>query len=384
MIKKNITLVIGALFAFNASGVLSGEIEKFYQVDSRLTYQSNPGFADNDKESVFALKVKPSAQFQYADELNQYHLDIGFAIYKNSNEKVLLDYVAPEIIADWSRELEFGQIGLEAKYNEVASRQESLRLNGVNADVENVTDTASIKGIFNLDFNAHFSLNNFAEYTNIEYSEDTNNLNDYELIGGSSQLVYKKNDFFSSYAKATYTDLNPSGATKDSDVYALLVGGIYTPSENIKVDLALGGYDASGRFDDSGLQVESNGLYVYNRTALYYNLHRKMVPGGNGVFQMSEYVGIGGKYQLSEVEDLRVGYSRNESTPDRDVSSFDVIYDSISFSYERTYEDWKAAAFVDFVGLDLDGDQRRQNVVGLLISFDPFDFNDLRRNPLNF
>lgn len=385
MLKKYSMLVLGAVAACNAQVSVASEVETFYQVDTRLTYQSNPGFDDDDKNSVFALKVKPSAQLQYADELNQYHLNVGLGIYQNSNEDVLLNYIAPEIVADWSRELEFGQIGVEAKYDEFASRTEALRLSGANADVDNVTKTGSIKGIFNIDFSDKFSLENAGQYTNVRYSENTDLLSDYNVIGASSQLFYKPSDRFSPYVRAEYSDLNPKrSGIKDSDYYALLVGGVYTPSENIKVDLRVGAYDASGQFDDSGLQLESNGKYVLNRTVLYYGLHRKMVAGGNGVYQLNDFYNVGGTYQLSEVSNFRAGYVRSKTRPDREISSFDVIYDALSFAYERTYEDWKASAFVDFQGLDLDGDQNRQNVIGLSVSFDPFDFNDFRRNPLDF
>lgn len=378
--------MFGTLLASSVQLAVAGAVETFYQVESQLTYQSNPGFEDNDETSVFALKIKPSVQFEYADELNQYHLDLGLAIYQNTNEDFLLNYIAPEIVADWSRELEFGQIGVEAKYDRIASRAESLTLNGAVNDVENVTDTASIKGIFNIDFSEKFSLNNAAQYTDVQYSEElTGLLNDYNLIGASTQLNYKSSDRFTTYAKVDYSDLDPSGsAITDSDVYALLVGGIYTPSEDIKVDLGIGSYDASGRFDDRGLQLESEGFYNYNRTRVYYTLHRKMVAGGNGIYQLNTLVDLGGIYQLTERSDFRASYARSKLRQDRAVSSFDTVYDRYSLAYERTYEDWKASVFIDFVGLDLDGDQRRQNVIGLQVSFDPFDFDDLRRNPLNF
>jgi hypothetical protein len=387
MIRKYSRLMLG-LFAISSTVQVSvaGEVEKFYQVESKLSYQSNPGFLDKDKSSVFALKIKPSAQIKYADELNQYNLNVGLGIYKNSNEKVLLDYIAPEIVADWSRELEFGKIGLEATYNEVAARAEALRLNGTNIDVENVTKRAGIKGIFNFEFNDRFSVNNSLGYQNVKYSEKAGGFNDYRVLEAGSQLVYKKSDRFSTYAEVEYSDLNPSsgGGAENSDVYALLAGGIYTPSEDIKVELAVGGYDASGRFDDSGLRLKSNASYSYNRMTLNFNADRGMFAGGNGIYQLGETINVGGVYQMSENSDISTRYVWSKTSPDREVSSFDVIYDALSIAYGRRYEDWRASVYVDFIGLDLDGDQRRQSVIGLMVSFDPFDFNDSRRNPLTF
>lgn len=383
--KKYTKLLLGTLLASYATVGAAGALEKFYKVDTQLSYQSNPGFSDIDKRSVWALRVKPSAQLQYADELNQYNLDIGFNIYQNSNEDVLLNYVAPELRADWSRELEFGRVGLEAKYDQFAARAESLLLNGVNLDVENVRKTANIKGIFDIDFNATYSLNNSAEYRDITYSEDTANLNDYDLMSASSQLIRKSSDRFSAYATVNYSDLNPKGAGSiDSDVYGLVVGGIYTPSDEIRVNLAVGGYDASGRFDDSGVKIDSDGYYVYNRTRLSYRAYRKMNAGGNGIYQLNELVNVNAKYQLTELSNMGVSVTRVWSTPDSSVSNNDVVFDTVRLSYQRIYEDWKAKAFVSFVGLEISGDQRRQNVVGILLSYDPFDFNESRRNPLNF
>lgn len=409
--KKKISLIVGAMLVSATSASQAADFEKFYQIDTDFSYQTNPGFGKNSSEEhdVFALKITPSAQFKYADELNEYNLDLGFSIYENSNEKVLVDYVAPEITADWSRELEFGQIGLEANYNHIASRAEVLRLgidstgfDSQKANVENITKTGKLRGIFNLNFNAKWSMENYAEYTNVKYSEKIPDLLDYNVIGGESKLIYKNTDRFSTYAAVDYYELDakkgiqqvtdpntnivttPALNRKDSDVYSLMVGGVYTPSENIKVDFSIGAYDASGEFDDSGVRVGLNGYYVYKRFNMYWDAYRKMLAGGNGVFQINEFFIVGGTYELSEVSNLRASYIRNENKPDSEVSDFDVTYDNLSFAYEHEYEDWKGSVYVQFVGLDLDGDQRRSEVVGLTVSYDPFDFTEFRRNPLNF
>lgn len=108
------------------------------------------------------------------------------------------------------------------------------------------------------------------------------------------------------------------------------------------------------------------------------------MAGGNGVFQINEFLIVGSTYELTEVSNLRASYIRNENKPDSEVSDFDVTYDNLSFAYEHAYEDWKGSVYVQFVGLDLDGSQRRSEVIGLTISYDPFDFTEFRRNPLNF
>lgn len=403
--QKNLSLLAGAVLLSLAPAVQAADFEKFYQIDTDFSFQTNPGFAksSSDEEDVFALKVTPSVQLKYADELNEYNLDLGFSVYENSNENVLVDYVAPEITADWSRELEFGQIGILAEYNHIASRAEVLRLgidnNGFNTNkdnIENITKTGKIRGIFNVDFNSKWSLQNYAEYTNVKYSEDISDLLDYNVVGGESKLIYKNSDQFSSYAAVDYYDLDPkrgiletnntitSLTRKDSDVYSLVVGGIYTPSENLKVDFSIGAYDASGEFDDSGVKVGLNGYYVFNRFNMYWDAYRKMMAGGNGVFQVNEFFIVGGTYELTEVSNLRASYIRNENKPDSEVSNFDVTYDNLSFAYEHAYEDWKGSVYVQFVGLDLDGSQRRSEVIGLTVSYDPFDFTEFRRNPLNF
>lgn len=385
--KRNISLIVGTMLVSAASTGFAADFEKFYQIDTDFSYQTNPGFgkSSSDEHDVFALRVKPSVQLKYADELSEYNLDVGFAVYENSNERVLVDYVAPEITADWSRELEFAKIGLEFYYDHKASRAESLLLNGGNADVENITKTGKLRGRADFDFNAKWSLNNNAEYTNVKYSEDVSDLNDYNLMGGESQLVYKNTDRFSTYAAVDYYDLDPkSSGQKDSDVYSLVVGGIYTPSENIKVDFNIGGYDASGRFDDSGVKFFVNGNYTFERYNIYGEAKRQMRAGGNGIFQLEEFFNVGGTYELTETSNVRSSYVRNRIRPDRAVSSFDVVYDNIAFAYERVFEDWKGSVYVNFIGLDLDGDQRRHQVIGLTISYDPFDFKDFRRDPLNF
>ncbi len=403
--QKNLSLLAGAAILSIAPVAQTAELEKFYQIDTDFSFQTNPGFAksSSEEEDVFALKVTPSVQLKYADELNEYNLDLGFSVYENSNEDVLVDYVAPEITADWSRELEFGQIGILAEYNHIASRAEVLRLgidnNGFNTNkdnVENITKTGKVRGIFNVDFNSKWSLQNYAEYTNVKYSEDISELLDYNVVGVESKLIYKNSDRFSTYAAVDYYDLDPKRGIqevnnnidpferKDSDVYSLVVGGIYTPSENLKVDFSIGGYDASGEFDDSGVKVGLNGYYVYNRFNMYWDAYRKMMAGGNGVFQINEFLIVGSTYELTEVSNLRASYIRNENKPDSEVSDFDVTYDNLSFAYEHAYEDWKGSVYVQFVGLDLDGSQRRSEVIGLTISYDPFDFTEFRRNPLNF
>lgn len=409
--QKKLTMLTGAALLVVAPFTQAGDFQKFYQIDTDFSFQTNPGFQKGSaKSDVFALRVSPSAQFKYADELNEYNLDLGFSVYENTNEDALVDYVAPEIVADWSRELQFGKIGVVAEYNHIASRAETLRLgvnNGAIQDVENITKTGKVKGIFDVDFNAKWSLNNYAEYTNVKYSEDVSDLADYSVAGAESKLIYKNTDQFSTYAAIDYYDLDPRKGIQDvnvadpnnpgqtitqrqtlqrddSDVYSLVIGGIYTPAENIKVDFSIGAYNASGEFDDSGVKVGLNGYYYRDRYTVYWDAYRKMVAGGNGVFQLNEFFIVGGTYQLSEVTNLRASYIRNDNKPDSEVSNFDVVYDNLSFAYEHEYEDWKGSVYVQFVGLDLDGDQRRSEVIGLTISYDPFDFTEFRRNPLNF
>ncbi len=365
---------VGFLFLANAAVSHAAEFEKFFQVKSDLSYLSNPGFSDSDKDSAFALKISPELQMSLNDDLNKYYLNAGVIINQNSNERVLVDYVAPNLLGGWNRELAFGKFGLEGKYYEEASRIEQLQRTGALTNVENITKRGSIKALLNIDFNASFSLNNNVEYGNIRYSETTN-LNDYELFSGDSKLIYKRSDKIGIYTQLAYTELSPSGnVIPNSDVTSLVVGGIYTPSDALTLDANIGAYDASGRFSDNGIQAAVTAAYSYNRFNTYLTLTRKMAPGGDGVFQMNDFGLIGGTYEIGENQSIGSEYFSSKSRPDREVSSFDVTYDSFGVFYSRRYENWTGRVYVNAIGLDLDGDQRRQHVVGFSLNYEPMKF----------
>jgi hypothetical protein len=365
---------LGFILLANSALGYGAEFEKFFQIKSDLSYLSNPLFSDNDKESSFSLRVNPEVQLSLNDDLNKYFLNAGLTVIENTNDDVLVDLVAPNLLGGWNRELAFGKFGLEGKYFEEASRIEQLQRTGSNANVDNITKKASLKALLNIDFNANFSLNNNLEYGNTRYSE-TGFLNDYELFSGDSKLIYKKSDKVGIYTQLAYTELDPDGnVLPNSDVTSLVVGGIYTPSESLTLDVNVGAYDASGRFSDNGIQAAINVTYAFNRFNTYFNAFRKMTPGGDGVFQLSDFWLIGGTYEVGENQSIGSEYFSNKSRPDREVSSFDVTYDSFGIFYSRRYENWTGRIYVNAIGLDLDGDQRRQNVIGFSLNYEPLKF----------
>lgn len=365
---------VGVLFLVNAAVSHAAEFEKFFQVKSDFAYLSNPLFSKTDKESSFSLRVNPELQISLNDDLNKYYLNAGLNIIENTNDDVLVDLVAPNLLAGWNRELAFGKFGLEGKYYEEASRIEQLQRTGSNANVDNITEKVGLKALLNLDFNANFSLNNNLEYGNTRYSE-TGFLNDYELFSGDSKLIYKKSDKISAYTQLAYIELAPDGSVlPNSDVTSLVFGGIYTPSESLTVDANIGVYDASGRFSDNGIQAAITASYGFDRFNTYVNAFRKMTPGGDGIFQQSTFWLVGGTYEVAENSSIGSEYFSNKSRPDREVSSFDVTYDSFGVFYSRRYENWTGRVYVNAIGLDLDGDQRRQQVIGFSLNYEPIKF----------
>ncbi len=384
---KTRNLVMATVLAMTSSTSYALDFETYYKVDADFGYQNNPAFAKTDKSSVFSTRIAPSVQFSYADDYNQYNVDVGVSIYENSNEDVLVDYIAPNIAADWSRELEFMRIGIEATYNHVAARAQSLLADGNNQTVDNIARTGTIKGSIDVDFNAKWSLDNQAQYQRVTYTADVANLGDFDLYGGESQLNYKNSDQFTTYTAADYYEYEiQSGNAKDSDIYSLVVGTIYTPAENITVDLSLGGYDVSGVFDDSGVRYAVDAEYALDRVTFYGEMYRKMIAAGLGIFQLNQHFNVGANYQLSEVSSVSGLLAHNKARGEAAVGSQDVTFQSIGFSYDRNYEKWRASLYADFSSLDVDGGSGRTNnrAVGVRVSWDPFDSGAERRNPLDF
>jgi len=306
--------------------------EQSFSVPLGLVYEDNPRLAENDPQSVRRTTLSPEYSVKVTQDLNEWSGKFQLGLERSSDTAVSADREDPSIQLGWTHLYETGELGLSASFRERSSRSsefafadsepESEPFPGADVDSDTGTgqlaeDNTQQTKVLSLSWrnalSERYSLLLNASASKVMYEEASATLTGNRNQSMSAQLSYSYNERIEPFARLSFSRFEPDSDAGRTDTRSLDLGVDWRISDRFKVNGGVGVNGTRGETTDSGWQASLDVAYEVQRSNYKLTLSRSRSPSSAGVVNETNQLRAGWTYDLSELENIGINLSWQES-----------------------------------------------------------------------
>lgn len=374
-------LLISAMLVLPLAPMASAaEVSNRFIINTSIERNSNPALVESAETPVWLYTLLPQYNLNVSDGLNVWYLESALLLQKPSNNEVFFDRQDPRLLLGWNRTYQSGTYGLRAGYEQSAGIILQVLSRGavVNANIKQ--RTKFIEANWQHDFSARWSLVNQATYNRTKFeglpaAEGVGTgFVDFDVSEVKSKLAFANTEKLSTYAELGYLQFMPRAFIDDTDLHRFQLGANYLIKEGLTVGAYGGLYTVSDRQSDSGWEAGIQANYTLERVDYSAKLARTLVPGIFG-FQLTDAFEAAWGYNISERNLVGADYSFSKNEGDDLVGLPAIDNHTLGAYYERRLSNhWKTRFLASYLMIDIDGSERKGNLIGVTLTYDTAGF----------
>ena len=261
-----------------------------------VEYDSNPGFASNNEQSVLRFTTLPKYTVSAVDDRTRWFATAGLNIQRSSNNAVSGSRQDPAVSAGWEYQFQKSVVNITADYNKSSSRLTEFITSGV-VDKDGSVISKSISASWGTQLSNRLGLSLASQYLKTDYNSSAFTNSTTKSI--SSSLTYELNEKVRPFIQIGISQLNSQRTTSKSTLSkTYLLGTTLDLNPKVRMSASLG---------LNQQQIVGNG-WVANTTLNYIEekydfraiLSRNVAPSGLGDFQKTDNLSLGYSYELSD------------------------------------------------------------------------------------
>ena len=300
-------------------------------------YDTNPAMIPAYRaDGIWRSLFEPSYNLKRMSVANELNAGLALQVARSSNQTLSQNRENPSVFLDWRQRSDTGELGLTAKYDEVATRvTETDNVGASFSDSSRASRATSASWRKSLSERSTLSAD--GAYSDVSYKGGA--FVDYVTRSGGMMFIYVLSEHSAPFLRMSYADTEPAGNTPLSRFANAILGW------NWKVSDSLEGSLQAGESKISGARLSKQGAaevkYTGQQTQLALNADRQISPSGLGGFVTVDQVNGSWSYDLSERSKtgIDLGWRKNQSVIDsvnRTAAAW-AQYDFTSFWLVRTH-----------------------------------------------
>ena len=269
-----------------------------HAVSTRLSteFDTNPAMIPAYRDDgVWRFLFEPSYTLMGRVGASELKAGLALQIARSSNQTLSQDRENPSVFLDWRQRSDTGELGLTAKYDEVATRAAETDNVGVSfSDGRRASRTISAS--WSKALSERSTLSADGAYSDVSYTSGT--FVDYVTRSGGMMFSYAWSERSTPFLRMSYSDTESAGNLPLTRFANAILGWDWKFSDYLEGTLQAGGSKISGA--RIGTQAAAGVKYTGQKTQLALNADRQISPSGLGGFVTADRVKGSWSYALSE------------------------------------------------------------------------------------
>lgn len=283
-------------------------------LSSTLDHDTNMKLSPVGDNAVSRLIFSPSYLGTAVYGIDEFRLGVGLKVERPSNRRVSLNREDPNFLFGWRRQLQSGELGFTAKYDQVSTLISELEETGL-VVTDSTRKTTSLGATWSVALNERHTLATNAEYKQTSF--DGGNSTNFENLSAGLTWSYAWSERISPYLRFSTSHYQPdssAGNAVSSDNHSLAVGVTVKASDRIEWSVQAGSSVVVAQSRQMGWQGRSSIRYLGDGYDVSAELGRSVVPSSAaGGFVETDQARIAYSQQLGERSSMGLNFAHTTS-----------------------------------------------------------------------
>lgn len=272
-------------------------------------YETNPAMSSVRQQGVWREILAPS--YTLAGTFGADELNAGASVHveRSSNKALRQDREDPRVSLNWNHTGETSEFGIDARYNEVATR--SYEYDGLGVVLTDGTRTTrNVSASWKKSLNERSTLDVNEGYTKTTFKGGT--FTDFSSQTGGVMYSYVWSENLSPFVRASYDEYS-SADSSHRRRYSAMLGANWKSSEQMGGSVQAGQSRGDGTGSSNSSQGAMTMQYSGQQTVVSLSANRLVVVSGLGGFATTKRVNGSLRYELDERDraGLDLGWTRS-------------------------------------------------------------------------
>lgn len=259
-------------------------------------YDTNPAMIPNYSNAVIRSLLEPA--YTLTGNLDEDEIKTGVAlqIARSSNELLSPNRNSPNIFADWLHQINTGELGISARYIEIATRDAGIDATG-RVPVASARISRILTGRWSKALNDHSTLSGDGSYEGISYTRGA--FVNYATRSANLIFSYDLSEINTPFLRASQVIYEPADGSQMSKFSSATIGWRWMTSDQIEGSADVGSY----KINDTDVGTVGAVAAQYTGLLNVLNIYagRQTSPSGLGGFVTSDSLNGGWTHALNDI-----------------------------------------------------------------------------------
>jgi len=270
-------------------------------VHQSVGYDSNPDLAPSGEKGIWRGRLSPSYALTWSDGLSEWVGSASLLLERSSDRDRSQDRKDPSASLGWKRFTEFGEVSLQASYDEASTRVTELEESGL-VVADGTRERTRFVGGWRRSLSAYTDMAWTADYTDVEY--DGGSLVDYRAVSLGVTLDTALSPRTGGFVSLSTSRHDPDDDTDTSSLHSLMLGLRWNSSARALWSVQGGIASTDGEDDGVSGQGAISLAYDTERGAINLQAGRSVTSSGLGGYAEADYARAALSYALDETRSI--------------------------------------------------------------------------------
>ena len=271
-------------------------------------YATNPTMVPAYRTGVWQSIFAPGYTLRRLGETYELNAGVALQVVRSSNKALIQNRNDPSAFVGWNRQIDTGQFGISAKYDETSTLASEIDNTGPRL-VDSTRASRKMSGSWNQKLSERSTLSAEGAYEGVSYSSDA--YINYSTRSGNMMYQYDWSERSKPYVKISYADYEPANGNSLSHYANVALGLKWEAAEHLESTLQV----SKSSVSDAGIGTQGlvSVQYTGQRTGLALNASRQVSATGRGGFVTVDQANGSWNYALNELNRFGIDLGRQRN-----------------------------------------------------------------------
>lgn len=272
-------------FMYYTEQSCAGTWQQALSARATTEYETNPALSPTNQTRARKLLIEPDYALARTDGIDELKAGLAFQIVRSSNQAVSLNREDPRAFFNWRHQGSVGELGISAKYEEMATRATEMDSTGLTT-VDGTRTSRTTAASWSKALSERSTLSADGAYSSVFYKNGTNV--DYITRSGGLKFTHELSEGIAPFINISYVDQKLAGSVSPSRRVNAILGLNWNTTERLNITMHAGRSRSntanSASTNQYGLAVQ----YTGQLTGFSLKADRQTSPSGLGGFITSD------------------------------------------------------------------------------------------------